>query len=284
MNLKAFFLNRFKEVNPLALSFGVSVICHLFLFVSIIFIPNSLSNSKQRIHDDVINVNLVSMSAVFSNHRTKLIQPQPKVKVKTKEKTRVKSKKKAQLVSRDMRFVSSGEKKKSEKKNTSKQAIKISIEKLKKKDEKAKSEKIAEAVNQVKKKLDKAKPEKSLMPTSAIDMRQGLTFPSVDKSGEEIDELVRVYQAEIKYQIQRNWAFSKHLVGDGSYLETVLIIKIMSDGEVKDVVFEKRSGNDYLDGSALRAVMKSNPLPPLPEAFSVPYYKVGLTFNLSGPI
>ena len=45
--------------------------------------------------------------------------------------------------------------------------------------------------------------------------------------------------------------------GGHTNLEAVIIVKIMRDGEIRDVWFEKRSGNSYFDDSAHKAVKKS---------------------------
>jgi colicin import membrane protein len=45
-----------------------------------------------------------------------------------------------------------------------------------------------------------------------------------------------------------------------------------------DINFEKRSGNHYLDDSAMRAIKKANPLPPLPDVFRDEYLEIGIRF------
>jgi colicin import membrane protein len=94
-------------------------------------------------------------------------------------------------------------------------------------------------------------------------------------------ELLDIYNAEIWDRIRRNWAFSQEMTGNRESLEAVVIVKIMRDGEIRDIWFEKRAGDSYFDDSVLKAVKKSNPLPPLPEGFLKPYYEVGFRFNLS---
>ncbi len=90
-----------------------------------------------------------------------------------------------------------------------------------------------------------------------------------------------LYGLEIKDQIQRNWVFSEQAAGARN-LQTVLVIKIMSNGEIKDVWFEQKSGNTYLDDSAQKAILKSNPLPPLPQGYKRAFYTVGMIFTPSG--
>lgn len=93
-------------------------------------------------------------------------------------------------------------------------------------------------------------------------------------------EQIEIFQAEVSVRLKNNWVFSEELAGDTRGLESRLVIKIMPNGSITDVWFEKRSGNVYLDNSAYKTVMKSNPLPPLPEGYS--YYHLVVGFTPSG--
>jgi colicin import membrane protein len=94
-------------------------------------------------------------------------------------------------------------------------------------------------------------------------------------------DLLDIYHAEIWDKIRRNWAYSEELDTHSSNPEAVIIMKIMKDGEIRDIWFEKRSGSRYFDASAIKAVKKSDPLPPLPDGFPLPYYEIGFRFNSS---
>ncbi len=95
-------------------------------------------------------------------------------------------------------------------------------------------------------------------------------------------ELINIYNNEIwRHKIQKNWAFSQEMARGNTELEAVIIVKIMRNGEIRDLWFEKKSGNTYFDNSALKAVNKSDPLPPLPAGYIGPFYEVGFRFNLS---
>lgn len=118
----------------------------------------------------------------------------------------------------------------------------------------------------------------------------GKTTVSEDMSGEgssgdagsrQFDQ-IDLYKLEVKYRIQKNWAYSEQLAGRQSNLESLLVIRVMPDGEIKDVWFEKKSGNTHLDDSAYKAILKSNPLPPLPPGFNRPFFTVGMIFTPSG--
>jgi colicin import membrane protein len=100
--------------------------------------------------------------------------------------------------------------------------------------------------------------------------------------GEGIGSAKEVYNGLIAYHIQKNWAFSEQLARGQNNLETLVGIKILSNGEILDVWIDKKSGNQYLDESAIRAIKKSNPLPPLPKEIGVYDYKVGFRFTPEG--
>lgn len=101
------------------------------------------------------------------------------------------------------------------------------------------------------------------------------------QANELTDKLMAAYYVEVWHRIKKNWAFSSELGRAETNLEAVIIAKIMKNGELKDMWFEKRSGNAYFDDSALRAMKKSNPLPPLPDTYPIPYCEIGFRFNPS---
>jgi len=88
---------------------------------------------------------------------------------------------------------------------------------------------------------------------------------------------IQVYQAEVAVRLKNNWVFSEKLAGQTQGLESRLLIEILPDGSITDVMYEKRSGNKYLDQSAYKTVMKCDPLPPLPEGYKKYHLMVGFT-------
>jgi colicin import membrane protein len=91
-----------------------------------------------------------------------------------------------------------------------------------------------------------------------------------------------IYKAEIASRIQQNWAFSEQLAGDHKGRYAIVAMEILRNGTIRDVRVDRRSGNQYLDDSAYRAVRKADPLPPLPESYRGTVYKVGFRFTPSG--
>ncbi|MDY6905199.1 MAG: TonB family protein [Thermodesulfobacteriota bacterium] len=93
------------------------------------------------------------------------------------------------------------------------------------------------------------------------------------------NEVINLYKLEIRYRILKNWVYPRQITGGDEDLQAVIGIHISKAGKLLDVWFDKRSGNDYYDESARKAVLKSEPLPPLPEGYES--YKVGLEFTPS---
>jgi len=148
---------------------------------------------------------------------------------------------------------------------------------------------INQAIQRIEQKARKSRPRPVLQAIDQlkkdVEGEAGVVVTGVGTAKAQISqknlELLDIYNAEIWHQITKNWAFSQQMAGGPTDLEAVIIVKIMRDGEIRDVWFERRSGNSYFDDSAHKAVKKSNPLPALPEGFLKPYYEVGFRFNLS---
>jgi colicin import membrane protein len=95
-------------------------------------------------------------------------------------------------------------------------------------------------------------------------------------------ELIDLYRVEIAYTIQKNWAFAEQLSGGGKRLMAKIVFKVMPDGSIADIFFTDRSGNQYLDDSAYRAIVKSSPVKPHPDKLSLPYVEIGLRVSPEG--
>ena len=98
--------------------------------------------------------------------------------------------------------------------------------------------------------------------------------------GRASSQPIELYKLALFYRIRQNWSFNEKLAGNKKDLEVIIVLKVLKSGEIKDAWFETRSGDSYLDDSAMKAVKKSNPLPPLPPGYAS--YDVGLIFTPSG--
>jgi len=57
---------------------------------------------------------------------------------------------------------------------------------------------------------------------------------------------------------------------------------VLPNGEITDIRFTERSNNAYLDESAYRAILKSNPAPPHPPSVREPFVVVAIRFTPEG--
>ncbi len=91
----------------------------------------------------------------------------------------------------------------------------------------------------------------------------------------------KMYYNLIWQRIRNAWVLPEEVLRGKKDLETIIAIEIARDGQIVDIQFEKKSGNPYLDDSALRAIKKANPLPPLPPSFEEDKVDVGVRFTPS---
>lgn len=61
-------------------------------------------------------------------------------------------------------------------------------------------------------------------------------------------------------------------------IEAVVQVRIMSNGAITGINFEKKSGLAYFDNSVLRALKKADPLPPLPPWYRENSLDIGIRF------
>ena len=90
--------------------------------------------------------------------------------------------------------------------------------------------------------------------------------------------LESVYYDMIWEKIKREWTLPGDLPKGKTGLETIIVIIIERDGKIQKSWFEKRSGNVLYDQSAMRAIKKAEPLPPIPKEFSDNTFEIGIRF------
>lgn len=86
------------------------------------------------------------------------------------------------------------------------------------------------------------------------------------------------YYAEVWARIRGQWSLPQEIIPRGN-VETVINVRILRNGAVVDIGFEKRSGNRYFDDSAVRAIKKASPLPPLPSGIRGNDIEIGVRFR-----
>jgi len=256
--------------------FGVSFLCHLIIIGAMVFMPQF--GSKPRLGSGVVNVSLVSLPSSgpdSAGPSASVVQPKP-----------------VPVVEKPPEAVSLAPKKIKPKQSLKKKTLDPSkvidsaLDRIEKKVEKTQTDSVASAIEQLKRKVaaSESQPRSGEGGGASGKTGAGVAGPTGGSGtgSARVQESILIYQAEIQYQIQKNWAFSQQLGGDNTEMEAVLAIKVLRTGEIEDIWFDKKSGNAYLDDSAYKAIVKSNPLPPLPNDYMGPYYKVGLRFGPKG--
>ena len=282
-----------QDSPSMVLPFGVSFIFHLVVIGALIFMPQL--GAKPRFRSGVVNVSLVSLPAgkPDSGPAAAPVNPVvPEKKPPQKPAVKIPEPKPVPVVKKPPETVSLAPKKAKPKKSLKKESfdrskvIDSAISRIEKKVEKTETDSVTSAIEQLKRKVAASEAQAR---TGQEGKATGVSGAGVagpaggsGPGGARVQESIRIYQAEIQYQIQKNWAFSQQLAGDDTELEAVLAIKVLRNGEIEDIWFDKKSGNAYLDESAYRALVKSNPLPPLPNDYMRPDYKIGLRFGPKG--
>ncbi len=94
-------------------------------------------------------------------------------------------------------------------------------------------------------------------------------------------EVIDIYQTEIAYAVNRNWAYANQL-GSGEKLLVSIVFTVLPDGRIEDIFFMDRSGNPYLDESAYKAIVKTSPVKPFPPGLGRKSIQIGLNFTPEG--
>ncbi len=126
----------------------------------------------------------------------------------------------------------------------------------------------------------KAQPEKGATASKSASAAASPSPTGGAPGGAEMDAQMRAYYAAIWSRIKGRWALPQGIL-PGEVLETVIDVTILRSGAVTEVNFEKRSGNRYFDDSAMKAIQRASPLPPLPAWISDSSIGVGIRFHSS---
>lgn len=87
-----------------------------------------------------------------------------------------------------------------------------------------------------------------------------------------------LYQMEVEARIKSNWSYP--IAMENQHLEAVVVLLVKQDGTIMKTRLERRSANVLFDESVMKAVERSNPLPPFPEGYRKSHDELEITFNL----
>jgi len=263
-------------------NFAVSLFCHLIFFVILIFAPGYATDRNPSL--SVINVSLVTLPSQGNAPLPAEVKPQTAVE-KIDQKATIPSQTIPKTDQKSPESISLKPKAKKVKESLKKKTfeadkvVKSAITRIEKDIEESRPDQVEKAIARLKDQVEKTGPPNLSKPQDT--KKTGPVGGTATGSKKDL-ELMDIYMIEIQYRIQKNWSFNEQLAGGQTDLEAWPAIKIMPNGEIKDIWFDKRSGNSYFDEQAKKAILKSNPLPPLPKGYWRPYFDVGFHFTTTG--
>jgi len=144
---------------------------------------------------------------------------------------------------------------------------------------------LEKAMEEIRKRAATAGPTPKLQTKAGSDTKaipEAKAGPASPQSAGDADMNAKInaYYAMIWSRIKRGWALPQGIL-PGDVLETVIDVTILRNGAVTEVNFEKRSGNRFFDESALKAIRKASPFPPLPAWIGEASLGVGIRFHSS---
>ncbi|MCD4744399.1 MAG: cell envelope integrity protein TolA [Desulfobacteraceae bacterium] len=261
-------------------SFGVSILLHIGLLLLMTFMQQNISFNKKM--PLAVQVDLVSYSPKLEDI----------LKSQTKQSKKISTKKP------DVRLKPKSVKKSVEKPVEKKiEPIKIKKKDIVKEKEPEPAEIVEAAKEDVKERVEDQEQEK--IRDLLAEMREKVAEQEMyhDYEKEEVTQksgyrawkkditAINIYNGMFSTMIQQNWVFNERLAQlekIDKKINVLVMIKIMKNGDLGDIWIETKSGNDFLDKSAERAIKKAAPFPPLPPEFPYSSYEVGLLFSPKG--
>ena len=294
-----------KSSPSMVFSFVISIILHVVIVGAVIFVPHQSPGHK--LSPGVVNVRLVSLPGagasptagppVTGKSQTvaKESPKAPVVKAPPKKAAPIlappkveKPKKKVSLAPVKKPEKKKIKPKKSLKKKTidREKMIDSAIGRIEKKMQEPDASSVSEAIANLRKKVadtESSGPQTSVAPNQQSQGGAGIPGGSGGGGGgARAIQLIDIYRAEIAYQVEKNWAFSPQLAGNGKQLQASIVFKVLPSGEISDIKLTEKSSNSYLDDSAFKAIAKSNPVSPHPAGLNRPYVMVGIRFTPEG--
>lgn len=249
--------------------FVLALIFHLMIFSIFFFIPESIST--RRISGTVYEVNLVEMPAgkelgakASVKAKTGKNVPSSKKAIPAKRIQKAKKKEKAVVIAK--RVVKRKKRKKAKKPKVSPdKQIDRAVAKIKTKVKAEKKEDhIARAVSNVESQV-KSEGEKGV----------------VGGTG-NIGFISNWWGMSVEEKIKSNWAYPVALASPKKQrdLEAIVVVKVKNDGTILKSWFKERSSNTVFDQSTMKAIERTETLPPFPPAYRQRYEEIEIRFNL----
>lgn len=242
-------------MKPITIMLILSACTHVAVLSLLAFLPWF---SARKIHVPIYPVTLITQVA------SKPTPPKSRAKV-TKKPTKKPVKKVTKVTKKPVRTKKPKPKKKAVLKKKPARTDVIS--------EKRVQQRMKSAIERLRKKV-----ETEEKPEVAKDVVQ--TAPKPSRAA--IDIRLKKYYHSVWQRVQEEWILPPSLLEEIENPETVIVIKVQRDGSILESWFEEKSGSIIYDESAMRAIKKADPLPPLPEELEEDVLELGIRFNPRG--
>lgn len=140
-----------------------------------------------------------------------------------------------------------------------------------------------------KKKPEPKKPEEKPPPEPA-EPQPALPYASVGNAGLRASVSVGqgnfefgYYLLQVRNKVAQNWSPPAGLVAAGKPVRAVVYFRIARNGRLAGFKLESGSRNEFFDRQALRAVLLSDPMPPLPVGYNGSDLGVHFGFEYESP-
>ena len=134
------------------------------------------------------------------------------------------------------------------------------------------------------KRLDSQRKQLSSVDRAIDDIRKkvntGINQPGPGRQTDNAQSNAKMdtYYSLIWSRIRGKWTLPQGILPREN-IEAIIQAKILRNGAVVDLSFEKHSGNRYFDESAMKAIKKASPFPPLPDSIRDNNIEVGIRFH-----
>ncbi len=248
----------------------LSVFFHIALFSTIFFVPESLS-SRRPLGGIIYEVDLVEMPGGMPAPARTSAQPKGEVKAVIPKEVRAKRIEEERRREEKPLVIA---KKTSEKEVPGAKKPEVSPSELidktiSKIEKKVRSEDhLDEALSKIERRVGEERVSRGAEPEGAGKATGGIAGTAM-----------QIYLMEVEYLIKSNWAYPAGMEGRKD-LEAIVVLTVKSDGAVTQTRFERRSSSSLFDDSVMKAIERSNPLPPFPEGYKRSYDEFEINFNL----
>jgi colicin import membrane protein len=254
----------------------LSLLLHLGALSLLLFVPDPTSTRKVS-GPTVYEVNLVNLPAAKPRASAKSVQPE-RTKKKVSSSKKSVAAKRISTPQQKEKPVIIGKRTVERKKTTPKKPPKPKKPKV------SPSKLIDQAVAKIKKNVRTQKKEQHLDRAISNIQNRVKKSETAGSGGASVEGIsIRIYQMEVEARIKSNWQYPVALTSPSKRKDLVstVVVKVRQDGTILKSWFIERSSNAIFDASVIKAVERSDPLPPFPDGYNKRQDEMEIRFNLS---